>query len=309
MTATTTGAGEAVLAHGVAGGAGAGAGGVVEATLTVPAATVTALIGPVGAGKTALLRMLAGRARAEAGDIRIAGEDPATDPAAVRAAVGWVPEQPGSWGAATCRRALTLTGLAHDQRAAAARERAAAVLDAVGLADVADRPARSLARVHRARLALAVALMGDPPVVMLDAPAADLDPRGRDDLRRILRGLAKAGTAVLISARDPDEVDEMIDDAVYIADGSTLDEQGTLRALDPRSRYLVESLDDGAVRALLDASHVDYEPVRDGVILRLDDADEAAQALAWLVRNGVPVHRFGLAGASGRAVPDGGSGS
>ncbi|WP_084106637.1 ABC transporter ATP-binding protein [Demequina sp. NBRC 110056] len=271
---------------------------VEDATLTVPRGHVTALIGPNGCGKTTLMLMLSGLLRPDAGEIAIAGHDPRTDAAAVRAEIGWMPDQLGSWDNLTCLQTLTLMGEAYRIPRATARARGMALLHRVHLEEFADRPARVLSRGQKQRLSLARALVHDPAVLLLDEPANGLDPRSRVELRDLVREFAAEGRAVLVSSHVLAELDEMVDDAVFMSKGRTMGEHAAAMVADARLKYRVDALDPAALQEALSRGGVEFEPTATGAITRIADEANAAQALAWLIRQGVQVHRFGPAGSA-----------
>ena len=271
---------------------------VVDATLEVAPGTVTALIGPNGCGKTTLMLMLSGLLRPHAGEIRVAGADPRHDSAAVRNAIGWMPDQLGSWDNLTCLQTLTLMGRAYRIPKAEARERGAGLLAMVHLSEFENRPTRVLSRGQKQRLSLARALMNDPSVLLLDEPANGLDPRSRVELRQLVRELAAGGKAVLVSSHVLAELDEMVDDAVFMSKGRTLGDEAAAKVADARTRYRVTALDQAVLLAVLEEAKVPYEAEQAGAVVRLGNEEEAAAALAWLVARGVRVHRFGPAGSA-----------
>ena len=271
---------------------------VADATLTVQPGTVTALIGPNGCGKTTLMLMLAGLLRPDSGEIRVAGADPRTDSAAVRAAIGWMPDQLGSWDNLTCLQTLALMGRAYRIPTAESKERGRALLAMVHLDEFTDRPTRVLSRGQKQRLSLARALMHDPKVLLLDEPANGLDPRSRVELRHLVRELAADGKAVLVSSHVLAELDEMVDDAVFMSKGRTLGEEVAERVADARTRYRVAALDGQVLRQVLAEGSVQFEEAPGGVVVRVANESQAAAALAWLIHRGVQVHAFGPAGSA-----------
>lgn len=288
---------EAIMARGVARAFGS-VKAVQNATLSVQAGKVTALIGPNGCGKTTLMLMLAGLLKPDAGEIRVAGADPRTDSAAVRAAIGWMPDQLGSWDNLTCLQTLTLVGRAYRIPQAEARAKGLALLHRVHLDEFADRPTRVLSRGQKQRLSLARALVNDPSVLLLDEPANGLDPRSRVELREFVREIAAEGAAVLVSSHVLAELDEMVDDAVFMSKGSTLGDDAAAMVAHARTRYRVWALDEVKLREALAGGNVPFEEAEGGVIVSIADQTEAAYALAWLVGQGVQVHRFGPAGSA-----------
>lgn len=271
---------------------------VVDATLTVPQGTVTALIGPNGCGKTTLMLMLAGLLLPDGGDINVAGHVPTTDAAAVRNSIGWMPDQLGSWDNLTCLQTLTLVGRAYGEKKEFARQRGLGLLQLVHLAEFADRPTRVLSRGQKQRLSLARALVHDPQVLLLDEPANGLDPRSRVELRHLVRELAAGGKTILVSSHVLSELDEMVDGAVFMSKGSTLGSDADQMVADAKTRYRVEALNEAALRAALAGYGVAAEEAEGGVVVRVADERQAASLLASLVRDGVPVHKFGPAGSA-----------
>src|SRR5690349_16289537 len=155
--------------------------------LDVPPGQVTALVGPNGSGKTTLMLMLAGLLVPDAGQVRVAGHDPVTDPVAVRRHVGWMPDVFGTWDTLTAREVLLTFADAYRVPRAEAAERATDLLARVHLTELADAPAHVLSRGQKQRLGLARALIHSPAVLLLDEPASGLDPRSRVELRSLLR--------------------------------------------------------------------------------------------------------------------------
>ncbi|HEX7807039.1 MAG TPA: ABC transporter ATP-binding protein [Cellulomonas sp.] len=196
---------------------------------------VTALIGPNGSGKTTLLLVLAGLLVPHAGHVRVGGFDPVTDGPRARARTGWMPDTFGTWDSLTAREVLLTFAAAYRLPRAAAEARVSELLETVHLSEFADRPASVLSRGQKQRLGLARALVHSPDVLLLDEPASGLDPRSRVDLRLLLRSLAAGGTTVLVSSHVLSELDELVDDAVFLSGGRTVT-AGTLVAAESARR-------------------------------------------------------------------------
>lgn len=271
---------------------------VTNASLSVASGQVTALIGPNGCGKTTLMLMLSGLLRPDAGQIAVAGSNPRTDSAAVRDAIGWMPDQLGSWDTLTCLQTLTLMGRAYRIPTERARVRGRQLLDRMHLGEFADRPTRVLSRGQKQRLSLARALVHDPPVLLLDEPANGLDPRSRVELRQLVRDLAAEGRAILVSSHVLAELDEMVDDAVFMSQGKTLGEEAQALVSEARTRYRVTALDHGRLQAVLGEWNYPYEDHGEALTLKITDREHAAMVLAALIRAGVQVDAFGLAGSA-----------
>ena len=195
---------------------------VWQMSMTVPAGSVTGLVGSNGAGKTTLLLMLAALLAPDAGSIRVAGLDPATQPRQVHQAIGWMPDSFGTWDSLTCTEILMTFAAAQGLDEATGRERAIEMLSAVHLQEMAHTPARVLSRGQKQRLGLARALVHRPQVLLLDEPAAGMDPRSRADLRVLLRDLASGGVTVLVSSHILSELEQMVDGVVFMARGQAV---------------------------------------------------------------------------------------
>lgn len=269
---------------------------VRDASFTVNAGSVTALIGPNGSGKTTLMLMLATLLRPDTGTIRIAGHDPIADPRAVRSAMGWMPDVLGSWGTISVRRTLEITGRLYERTPAKSRERAQQLIELVGLTELAEQPTRVLSRGQKQRLSLARALVHEPSVLLLDEPASGLDPAARVELRTLVRRLASEGVAILVSSHVLAELDEMADSAVYLERGVTASDE-RIEASRAQSRdWRIRAVDPAALAAALKKLRIAAsEPDHLGTAVSVAGEAEAAQLLAKLVGAGVAVSAFGPA--------------
>ncbi|MEE2815916.1 MAG: ABC transporter ATP-binding protein [Actinomycetota bacterium] len=267
---------------------------VVDATFRALPGRVTGLVGPNGAGKTTLLLMLASLLAPDACRITIDGVDPVDDPAAVRRMLGWMPDTLGAWPSLTARESIVTTARLHDMPAADARSRADELLSLVGLAEHAASPARVLSRGQKQKLGLARALVHRPRVLLLDEPASGLDPEARVQLRVLLRDLAAQGTTILISSHVLSELEEVVDDTVFLVAGSVV-----AAAPAPAARtYRVRLAVGDAPTAVAHALGVRRDQVgadRGDALLLVSDDTAAVEALRTLVSAGVPVLEYGPA--------------
>ena len=183
-------------------------------SLSVEDGETVALVGPNGSGKTTLLKGAAGLVRATAGRIAVGGHDVARHGRQARRAVGYMPQRLGFPEGATPREVLRLIARLRD----AELPRPETLLERVGLDDVLDRQIETLSGGMRQRLGLAIALLGDPRVLLLDEPSAALDPTGALLMRDLLCELGKEGKTILISSHDLMEVEAVADRlAVFVA--------------------------------------------------------------------------------------------
>jgi len=254
---------------------------------------VTGLIGPNGAGKTTLLLMLSSLLAPDAGTIRIGGIDPVQSPAEARQLLGWMPDSLGAWPALTTRETLITTGRLYDLDLGTAQARAAYLIELVGLKELADAPARVLSRGQKQKLGLARALVHEPSVLLLDEPASGLDPHARVQLRTLLRRLAAEGCTILISSHVLSELEELIDDAVYLVAGEVVDApQLGSRARPWRIRTTGEPLTVEHLRDILGASATGIRPERGSMQVIFASETEAVEGLRALVTADVPVIEF-----------------
>ena len=260
--------------------------------LTAEPGRVTALIGPNGAGKTTLLLILATLLKPDAGLVRIAGFDPVSEPLQVRARMGWTPDVFGLYENLTVAEYLGFVGAAYRLPRPRTAARASELLQLTRLEEFRDRPVHVLSRGQKQRLGLCRALMHDPAVLLLDEPAAGLDPRSRVELRELLRRLAGEGKAVLVSSHVLADLEEVADKAVFLDRGATVGEHevDALPASTGTRAWRLRSLDTPALLAALDRNgYARDEPTPAGVDVRLASEEDAVALIAGLVHDGVPV--------------------
>jgi heme exporter protein A len=167
--------------------------------LSVGPGEFVALFGPNGAGKTTLLRILATLTRPTSGRALVAGYDIARQPAAARAALGLASHQPLLYGDLTAEQNLHFFGRMYGLDHRARQARTADLLERVGLAARAREPVRTFSHGMQQRLAIARAVLHDPPVLLLDEPYAGLDQDAALMLDGVLRDVATRGRAVLMT--------------------------------------------------------------------------------------------------------------
>ena len=185
--------------------------------LAVAEGTVCGLLGPNGAGKTTAVRLLTTLLRPDAGSARVAGHDLVREAAAVRSRIGVTGQYASVDGDLTGRQNLRLFARLHRVRDAAAR--ADELLDRLGLADAADRPAATLSGGMRRRLDLAASLVRRPEVLFLDEPTTGLDPASRNRVWETVRALKADGTTVLLTTQYLEEADRLADDIALVDRG------------------------------------------------------------------------------------------
>ncbi|GHH92109.1 ATP-binding cassette domain-containing protein [Streptomyces capillispiralis] len=198
--------------------------------LTVPAGSVFALLGPNGAGKTTTVKILSTLVTADGGQARVAGHDLATDPQAVRAAIGVTGQFSAVDGLITGEENMLLMADLHHLSKREGRRVAAGLLERFDLTEAARKPASTYSGGMRRRLDIAMTLVGSPEVIFLDEPTTGLDPRSRHSVWEIVRELVSAGTTVLLTTQYLEEADELADRIAVLDDGRIVAE-GTAEEL------------------------------------------------------------------------------
>lgn len=188
-------------------------------SLSVEQGAITALVGPNGAGKTTLLRCMAALETPYAGRVTIDGLDTRQAPRAVHARLGYLPDFFGLYDALSVRRCLYYAARAHGITANAATGAVEAAAARVGLSDRMEQAAGALSRGLRQRLAIAQALVHRPAVLLLDEPAAGLDPQARRDLSQLLLSLKADGMTLVVSSHILAELEDYSDRMIIVDHG------------------------------------------------------------------------------------------
>ncbi len=201
--------------------------------LQVREGEIYGFLGPNGAGKTTVVRILTTLLRPTAGHARVAGHDVVSDGDAVRRAIGVALQEAAIDPLMTGRELLRMQGALHSFRGAEARERAAQLLERVGLTEAGDRRVGGYSGGMRRRLDLALALVHRPDVLFLDEPTTGLDPTSRAALWREVRSLHDDGTTVFLTTQYLEEAEQLADRVGIIARGNLVAE-GTPESLKSR---------------------------------------------------------------------------
>lgn len=188
-------------------------------TFTAAPGRVLGLLGPNGAGKTTTIGIVSGLLRPDAG--RVLWEGQPVRPDSMRRRVGMCPQQVEVWPRLTCREQLVFLGHLYGLGHRPSAERADHLLDLVGLSDRAGSQARHLSGGMQRRLNLAMALVSDAPLLVLDEPEAGLDPQSRVLVRELIAALAR-DKVVLLTSHNMDEVDRLADEVAIIDQGRLL---------------------------------------------------------------------------------------
>ncbi len=197
-------------------------------TMTVPRGEVFGFLGPNGAGKTTAVRLLLGLSRASAGEGAVLGAPLGSR--AARRRIGYLPELFRYQGWLRAGEVLALHGDLAKVERSSLRDAIPEVLQTAGLAGLANQRVDTFSKGMQQRLGLAVALLGDPELVLLDEPTSALDPVGRHDVREILRRLKARGVTVFLNSHLLSEVEQICDRAAVVDHGRVV-AQGSMAQL------------------------------------------------------------------------------
>lgn len=174
--------------------------------LIIHTGEIYGLVGPDGAGKTTLFRLLVGALRLDGGNGRIAGYDLAQDIEKIRQQIGYLPQRFSLYGDLTVSENLRFFAEVHGITAAAWQQRKTEMLTFVGLSEFEDRLARNLSGGMKQKLGLATALIHRPRLLLLDEPTGGVDPVTRQDFWQLIgRAVTKEGVTVVVSTPYMDE--------------------------------------------------------------------------------------------------------
>ena len=269
--------------------------------LAVRRGSVYGMLGPNGAGKTTTIRMLATLIRPDAGSALVLGNDIVEESDAVRGAVSLTGQLASVDEDLTGRENLILLGRLLGLKRPAAKERAAELLEAFGLAEAENRLVKNYSGGMRRRLDIAASIVVTPELMFLDEPTTGLDPRSRNQVWGIIRALVAGGTTILLCTQYLEEADQLADGIAVIDHGRVIAEgtpgqlkasvgSGALRVrlLDPEQRPQAEQVLDRELGAIT------LEPDPAALSASCPDADRAAEAVAELTRSGVRIAGFSL---------------
>ncbi|MFW6723149.1 ATP-binding cassette domain-containing protein [Streptomyces sp. MAR4 CNY-716] len=278
--------------------------------LAVPSGTVYGVLGPNGAGKTTTVKMLATLLRPDGGEARIFGKDVVRDANAVRSRVSLTGQYASVDEDLTGTENLVLLGRLLGHKPAAARVRAAQLLEAFGLSEAAAKQVKNYSGGMRRRIDIAASILNTPDLLFLDEPTTGLDPRSRNQVWDIVRAVVAQGTTVLLTTQYLDEADQLASRIAVIDHGKVIAEgtKGELKAsVGAGSVHL--RLRDAAQRAeavalletALTGAQVQLDPDPVALTARVGNGDngrgaaaQAAAALAELARADITVDNFSL---------------
>lgn len=263
---------------------------VQELDLTAVPGEVLALLGPNGAGKTTTMKTLVGLVPPTSGRVLIDGIDVVKEPRKARRLIGYLPQRVAFYENLTAREVLTFFA---KLRGSDLRENAK-LLDRVGLAHAADRKTLGFSGGMLQRLGLAVALLGDPRLLILDEPTVGLDPEGSLLFKEIIRERQRAGSTVLLSSHLLAEIQSLCDRLAICLNGriktvDTLDGLRAQHALRARMELTLGNAN-GHTEALAVAAGAENIRFQRGILSVSLANDRKATLIRTLEADGITIH-------------------
>jgi ABC-2 type transport system ATP-binding protein len=235
--------------------------------LDVAAGTVFSLLGPNGAGKTTTVNVLTTLMKADAGTVRVAGHDVATETKAVRAAIGVTGQFAAVDELLTGQENLQLMADLKGLDTGQSRRIVAELLEQFDLTESAQKLATTYSGGMRRKLDLAMTLVGKPRIIFLDEPTTGLDPRSRRTMWDIIRQLVAEGTTIFLTTQYLDEADRLadriavLDHGKLVAEGTPAELKRQIPGSHLRLRFASDIELDGAMRVLTDSTRDDEDLV------------------------------------------------
>lgn len=260
---------------------------------------ICGFIGPNGAGKTTTMRIVSTLELPDSGDVYVDGVSVLASAREVRAKIGFMPDAYGAYGATTVKEYLDFFARAHGLVGKARFQTIASVMDFTALHPLGGKNISSLSKGMKQRLCLAKTLLHDPKLLILDEPAAGLDPRARVELRDLVSALSNTGKAVLLSSHILTELAEVCD-TVAVIEAGKLQAKGRvdemMREVSEDAEVICRVLSDpeDALRTIAEMPHVSHARLDQGAVhfgFAGGDA-ERAYLLAELMRRNLRVVDF-----------------
>ncbi len=265
-------------------------------SFSIKRGSVVGFIGANGAGKTTTMRIMTTLDYPTGGMVRICGFDTVNFPNQVRQRVGWMPDAFGTYDNVTVREYLDFFARAFGYKTGDRRKRLAEVMDFTELEPLSSRDMSKLSKGQTQRLCLARTLIHDPEILVLDEPAAGLDPKARIEFKQLVNLLSRRGKTVFISSHILSELGEMCDSLLFIDQGRLVHHGDAQTLKSGGQKMLVEVKLMGPVEPLLDWVGMNpgikiYETLLNGARLAFENNDDefAARTLRQMVKDGLKV--------------------
>lgn len=275
---------------------------VKNISFEVEKGAVCGFVGANGAGKTSTMRILSTLDYATSGKVEVRGIDVMSYPDKVRNILGWMPDHFGHYSDVTVLDYIDFYARAYGFSGVDRANRVHEVMEFTDLLSIQDRLSNKLSKGMTQRLCLARTMLHDPEVLILDEPAAGLDPKARVELKNLIRILSDEGKTILISSHILSELGEMCDSMLFINNGEIV-HHGDAQSLKDRTQkdgevYLVEIFGDQAelARWVIGSPYVELiDETKNGGRIKInhtEDPEIAAEILRSMVNNGLKIKDF-----------------
>lgn len=266
----------------------------------VPHGSVCGFVGANGAGKTTTMRIMATLDYPTMGNVEICGINVVNFPAKVRSYIGWMPDHFGNYEHMTVLEYLDFYARALGYSGKERQMRVQEVMEFADLIPLADRLSNKLSKGMTQRLCLGRSLIHDPQILIMDEPAAGLDPKARVELKHLIRILAEEGKTIFISSHILSELGEMCDSLLFINNGRIVhhgDAESLRHGTDNQGGYFFDVQVLGDPQSLSDWAVTNpyaefIESRKQGGRLRVESVDVAARVLASMIKDGLQVVEF-----------------
>lgn len=268
----------------------------------IPHGSVCGFVGANGAGKTTTMRILATLDYPTMGTAEVCGINVVHHPAEVRRLIGWMPDHFGNYEHMTVLEYLDFYARAFGYAGKERRERVQEVMEFTDLVPLAERFSNKLSKGMTQRLCLGRALLHDPQVLIMDEPAAGLDPKARVELKHLIRVLAREGKTIFISSHILSELGEMCDSLLFVNNGRIVhhgDAESLKHGTDAGGGMLYDVQISGDPERLSEWCAVNpyaefLESRKHGGRIRIEggEPDRAADVLERMVRDGLRITEF-----------------
>lgn len=273
---------------------------VKNISFTIQPGQVIGFVGANGSGKTTTMRILATLDFSNRGVAKVCGFDSAQYPAEVRKKIGWMPDHYGTYNNMTVLEYLDFFARALGYAGKDRNQRVREVMEFTDLTTLSDRLVNKLSKGMGQRLCLGRALIHDPDVLILDEPAAGLDPKARVELKHLIRILAEDGKTVFISSHILSELGEMCDSLLFINNGEIIRHETaeSLRKGDTETTLVSVSVAGDPAKLAewaVMAPNVDFkESTKTGGRIKIDSTDPETIALVLkrMIKDDLAVTEF-----------------
>ena len=269
-------------------------------TFEVPHGSVCGFVGANGAGKTTTMRTMATLDYPTMGNIEICGINVINYPEEVRSLIGWMPDHFGNYEHMTVLEYLDFYARALGYKGKERQMRVQEVMEFADLVTLSDRLSNKLSKGMTQRLCLGRALIHDPQVLIMDEPAAGLDPKARVELKHLIRILAEEGKTIFISSHILSELGEMCDSLLFINNGRIVhhgDAESLKQGTETGGGYYFDVQVLGDPQSVSDWAVTNpyaefIESRKSGGRIKVESQELAARVLASMIKDGLQVIEF-----------------